>query len=184
LLHKHNHLQHCSIVRTEQSTWNILRFTSPKHRKFWKENLPRLKYWNPAVPMVVNRTHNNAGPARLTVYMRDGSGEPVDVNNFPTTSWSNPVSKAPAPAKGEKAVVINMKNRHSSQILSEFLQTTGAVQVKPTPQEEQEQDEIRELLRKAAADSARTAAENAIKRREKAMLAKARDEAAAIKAAS
>lgn len=40
-------------------------------RKFWRENLTRLKYYNPAVPMFVNRHDEPEGSAILSIYIRD-----------------------------------------------------------------------------------------------------------------
>jgi len=37
-------------------------------RKFWHTYLPRLKYHNPAVPMTVERTDDQEGPATLSVH--------------------------------------------------------------------------------------------------------------------
>lgn len=70
-------------------------------RKFWRENLPRLKYHNPAVPMVVNRTFDQEGPATLRIYLRDGgaSSRPAaaqrdDAKTEPQTQTQTPESTA------------------------------------------------------------------------------------------
>ncbi len=159
------------------------RFTRLTHsgRKFWRDSLPRLKYWNPAIPMVVNRNNNQEGPATLTLYFREGGATFTDIPQ-PSSSTEGP-SAAPPPVEGERVVTINMKNRRSEAILKEFLEKTGAVLVKPTPQDEMEQREIEELAMQSAFDYAAVKKMNDEKKREKRMLEKAQSEAAAIKAA-
>ncbi|KAL2126181.1 hypothetical protein VTI74DRAFT_1522 [Chaetomium olivicolor] len=151
-------------------------------RKFWQHALPRLKYWNPAVPMIVNRTHDQDGPAKLTIYFREpGATLPSDV---PQASSSNDgFSKAPAPAQGERALLIDMKNRRSEAILKEFMDKSGAVAVKPTPQDEAEIREIEELEARSKIDHERVRKRNEALKREKQMIKQAHSEAAAIKAA-
>jgi hypothetical protein len=53
--------------------------TNVYYRRFWRQNMPRLKYWNPAIPMVVNRSDDQAGPARMTIYIRN-SGQAQSAN--------------------------------------------------------------------------------------------------------
>lgn len=154
------------------------------HRKFWRENLPRLKYWNPAIPMIVNRGPNQEAAAKMTVYFRDAS-IPIsaDVADTPVLSATHGHNKAPAPKPWEKTVEIEMTNVHSERILSEFLTTTGAVPVKPTPQEELDMQEVEARKQKSAMDSEIGRKRREAQLREEAMLAQARSEAAAIKAA-
>ncbi|PFH61422.1 hypothetical protein XA68_17408 [Ophiocordyceps unilateralis] len=46
-------------------------------RKFWRECLPRLKYHNPGVAMIVNRHGNNASPPIMTIYLRSQTAQPL-----------------------------------------------------------------------------------------------------------
>lgn len=62
-------------------------------RKFWRDHLPRLKYHNPQVPMIVNRTRDQHGPATLSIYVRGTGVAPAGA----PASESTPVP-APAPA--------------------------------------------------------------------------------------
>ncbi|KAK0705012.1 CI-B8 domain-containing protein [Lasiosphaeris hirsuta] len=154
-------------------------------RKFWQENLPKIKFWNPAVPIIVNRLEILDGPAKMTIYFRDDkTSAPSTQSNIQLNSSSTGTSPAPAPADGERTVVVDMKARHSTDILSEFLAITSAVPVKATPQEEMEMRELEDLKRKGEID--RTETRNALEaeRREKARLALAMNEAASIKAAA
>ncbi|KHE82650.1 hypothetical protein GE21DRAFT_1310143 [Neurospora crassa] len=152
-------------------------------RKFWRENLPKLKYWNPAVPMVINRTTDQKGPAVMTIYFRDDKDAKPSSTPFPTSS-ADGSSPAPKPAQGERIVTIDMKNRNSSVILKEFLDKTGAVAVQPTAKDEEEFREFEDLHRRSEIDRERIRKMNDAKKREKAMLAKAMSDAQSIKAAS
>lgn len=152
-------------------------------RKFWRDALPRLKYWNPAIPMVVNRSTNQEGPATLTLYFREpGAAFTSDIPQ-PSSSTEGS-SKAPAPAEGERVVTIDMKNRLSDAILKEFIDKSGAVAVKPTPQDEIDLRNVEEWEAQGEVDGARVKARNELIKREKRMLAAAHSEAAAIKAAA
>ncbi|KAK4186595.1 CI-B8 domain-containing protein [Podospora australis] len=151
-------------------------------RKFWRTSLPRLKYWNPAIPMIVNRVANQEGPATLSIYFREPGVTPKgDVQQ--QSSSSEGFSKAPAPAEGERVVQIDMKGRHSDQILSEFMAKSGAVPVTPTAQEEMEIREAEELEMKAKIDKERVRKMVEESKREKRLIQQAQSEAAAIKAA-
>lgn len=148
-----------------------------------KENLPRLKFWNPAVPMIVNRTEKQEGPATLTLYFRaDGKPNPRETPQPPSSTTG--ASKAPAPVAGEEAVTIDVKGIHSNEILSKFIEKTLAVPVEPTNAEREEAEEIAELRRRGEIDRVENAKELAAKKREKARLALAMSEAAAIKASA
>lgn len=155
---------------------------TPDDRKFWQDSLPRLKYWNPAVPMVVNRTREQDGPAKLTIYFREPGA--TLASDAPQPSSSNDgLSKAPAPAEGERALAIDMKNRRSEAILKEFMDKSGAVAVRPTAQDELELREAEDLEARSRVDTERVRLRNEDLRREKKMIAQAHSEAAAIKAA-
>ncbi|KAK1827557.1 CI-B8 domain-containing protein [Podospora conica] len=152
-------------------------------RKFMKENLPRLKFWNPAVPMIVNRTPDSEGPATLTLYFReDGTPNPRETPQPPSSTTG--ASKAPAPVAGEKAVTIDIKGVYSTEILDKFIERTSAVPVQPTQAELEEAAEIAELRRRGEIDRAENAKLIAEKKREQARLKLAMSEAAAIKAAA
>ncbi|RYP89374.1 hypothetical protein DL770_004436 [Monosporascus sp. CRB-9-2] len=162
-------------------------------RKFWKTCLPRLKFWNPAIPMLVNRSENQSGPATMSIYFRQtatGAGlvaaaarNMVPLAQQPHSSTTGECP-APAPEEGERVVTIDMKNRHSEAIYDEFMQKTGATVVTPTPDEQVEMQQIEELREKAAVDRAIMKKYIDDKRREERMLAQARQEAEAIRMAN
>ncbi|KAI8634057.1 CI-B8 domain-containing protein [Xylariaceae sp. FL1651] len=163
-------------------------------RKFWRTCLPRLKYWNPAIPMLVNRSDNQAGPATMSIYFRQASSEDSTsvtetVRNMlplaqqPHSSIKNE-HPAPPPDEGERVVTIDMKNVHSDTILSEFLAKTGATPIHPTPDEAVEMRQVEERVERAAVDRAIVKKFIDDKKREERMLALARQEAEAIKASN
>ncbi|KAH8888186.1 hypothetical protein GQ53DRAFT_749108 [Thozetella sp. PMI_491] len=125
-------------------------------RKFWRENLPRLKFWNPSIPMIVNRRRGTPGPATMTLYFRkEGGAATVATPTQQTPSSFEGASPAPAPVEGERTVTIDMKQMHSGVILKEFLEKTGAVPVAPTPQDEAEVRQMEDLKQRSPVDRAR-----------------------------
>ncbi|EAQ83925.1 hypothetical protein CHGG_10329 [Chaetomium globosum CBS 148.51] len=151
-------------------------------RKVWRQNLPRLKYWNPTIPMVVNRSHNQDGPATLSIYFREPGATLASDSPMPSSS-SDGFSKAPAPAAGERVLTIDMKDRRSEAIFKEFMDKSGAVPIKVSPQDEALMREIEDRKAIGAIDRERVRKQNEAAKREKQMIAQAHSEAAAIKAA-
>ncbi|KAI0865549.1 CI-B8 domain-containing protein [Xylaria cubensis] len=164
-------------------------------RRFWKTCLPRLKFWNPAIPVLVNRSDNQAGPATMSIYFRQASAssDPAStteaVRNMlplaqqPHSSTTNE-HPAPPPEEGERVVTIDMKNVRSDAILSEFLAKTGATLVHPSPDELVEMRQVEERVERATVDRAIVKKYLDDKRHEERMLAVAKQEAEAIKAAN
>ncbi|CAK7233963.1 hypothetical protein SBRCBS47491_008788 [Sporothrix bragantina] len=157
-------------------------------RKFWQTYLPRLKYWNPAIPMIVNRTADTTGPATLTIYLRSTQGEsstsssPVTPDTQPSSSFVG-TSKAPEPTLLERTIQIDMKGLHSDAILKDFLAKTGASAVSPTPEEEADMREVEERRERSKVDREVMARYLFAQRREAAILAQAKSEAAVMKQA-
>jgi large subunit ribosomal protein MRP49 len=132
--------------------------------------------------MVVNRTRDQEGPATLTLYFREpGASLQSDVPQ-PSSSTEG-LAKAPAPAEGERIVTIDMKNRRSEAILKEFLDKSGAVAVKTSPQDEVLIREIADREAQAAIDREVMRKRNEEIKREQRRLAQAQSEAAAIREA-
>jgi large subunit ribosomal protein MRP49 len=143
--------------------------------------------------MLINRTTNNAGPATMSIYFRqdsqpDSSTADAVKNMLPLAqqphSSSTNEHPAPPPEEGERVVTIDMKNVHSDVILQEFLSKTGATLIHPTPDEQVQQRQVEERLERAAIDRAIVKKHIEDKRNEERMLALARQEAEAIKAAN
>ncbi|KAI1439001.1 CI-B8 domain-containing protein [Xylaria sp. CBS 124048] len=172
--------------------WNKGHF-GPRH--FWKDCLPRLKYWNPAIPMLVNRFPDQDGPAMMSIYFRQATSASGALSTAEVVRNMLPLAQQPAssiknehpappPEEGERVVTIDMKNMTSEVILTEFLAKTGAVVVGPTPNEQVEFRQIDERAERGAIDRAIVKKYIDDKRREERLLMIARQEAEAIKAAN
>ncbi|KAK8039111.1 hypothetical protein PG993_007522 [Apiospora rasikravindrae] len=168
-------------------------------RKFWKTCLPRLKFWNPAVPMIINRSSNNAGPATLSIYFRQAAAAAAapttPAGSAPKVNFVTPLAQqphssttnecpAPLPEEGERVVTIEMKHQHSDAILQEFLQKTGATVLQPSPDELNEMRQAEDLKDRAAIDRSIMKKYIDDKRAEERLLARAREEAEAIRLAN
>ncbi|VUC22083.1 unnamed protein product [Clonostachys rosea] len=144
-------------------------------KKFWKEILPRIKYHNPAVPMIVNRHNNNDRPPVMTIYLRKPDASPTSdpAPVQPASSWAD-LSKATPPAADERVVTIDMKNKHSSAILEFFLAETRALTIAPTKEEIEEIQSLKVLKKESQISRARVLADRMAKKREEDMLKRAR----------
>ncbi|TFB05249.1 hypothetical protein CCMA1212_002959 [Trichoderma ghanense] len=159
-------------------------------RKFWKEYLPRLKYHNPAIPMIVNRHDQNQNPPTMTIYLRNKSSSAAAAPESPSSSSSSPpseqqqvaqpsssrtgLSKAQPPTADERVVHIDMTNKHSSHILEFFMAETRAVPLQPTNEEIAEMQALETLRRNAEVDRERMRQLREEKKREEDMLKRAR----------
>ena len=119
-------------------------------KKFWRENLPRLKYHNPSVPMIVNRHSRNNKKPTLSIYLRkpDASTPAPATRSQPSSSRNN-MSKATPPDADEKIITVDMTEKHSSHILEYVLAETRAVPIKPTKEEIRELQELDAIDRKS-----------------------------------
>ncbi|KAG5927900.1 hypothetical protein E4U42_001607 [Claviceps africana] len=144
-------------------------------RKFWQQHLPVLKYHNPAIPMIINRHDQNDKHPLLTIYFRT---KPVDDTTTtttiqPATSHTN-LSPAQPPAPHERTVAIDMKSKHSTNILAEFLAATSAVAVQPSKEDILEMQHFEALNRQSNLDRERVRQLMAEKKKEEDMLKRAR----------
>ncbi|KAH7356861.1 50S ribosomal protein-like protein Mrp49 [Rhexocercosporidium sp. MPI-PUGE-AT-0058] len=147
-------------------------------RKFWRNCLPRLKYHNPAIPMTVNRTNDQSGPALLTIHFTSPSAAAdtsPEISSTTTKQTSSaPVAATKAGPATERTEVINMKHRPESEILDQLLAITRARVVKPTAEETRQIQEIEDQNARSERDSVMMAEVNAKRKREEAILIQAR----------
>ncbi|CAL3972497.1 hypothetical protein PZA11_004398 [Diplocarpon coronariae] len=147
-------------------------------RKFWRICLPRLKYHNPAVPMTVNRTNDQAGPALMTIHFTSAQAaatiktEISSTTNAQTSSAPVPQSRAGPPT--ERTETINMKHRSQSEILDQLLALTKARVIRPTAEEIKMIQEIEKQKVRSEKDALLTAEVVAKRKREEAFMATAR----------
>lgn len=148
-------------------------------RKFWRHELVRLKFHNPAIPMTLDRTALQTDQALMTVFFSN----PEDVSSSPTSSPAPTTStsgdKAPSEyAPSERTETINMTNRTQENILSDLLAITKARQVEATDEEMETLRTLEEQRVRSARDSKIGLELRAKKKREEALLAQARGEVA------
>lgn len=150
----------------------------PQYRKFWQNMLRRLKYHNPAVPMIVNRKATNEGAAMMHIYFSKGA--PIDPATLPQNpSSAMDGSKAPEPTENERVVKLDIKDKRSEEILERFIAEAEATPVTPTEEELREMEEVEKLRVKAEKDRVANAKIREEAKKQKAMLDKARAEVAA-----
>ncbi|KAI1461103.1 CI-B8 domain-containing protein [Annulohypoxylon moriforme] len=164
-------------------------------RKFWKDCLPRLKFWNPAIPMLVNRTEDQTAPAKMSIYFRQAAIDSKTPSALISKLSSLPLAQqprssitnehpAPEPEEGERVVTIDMKEAHSDAILEEFIAKTGATKIEPTADDRAEMAQVERRYQKAASDRVIMRKYIDDQKREERMLAIARQQAEAIKMAN
>ncbi|KAI9712857.1 MAG: hypothetical protein M1820_001479 [Bogoriella megaspora] len=145
-------------------------------RKFWRQCLPRLKYHNPAVSMTVDRTIDQSAPAVMTLFYA-----PAPDTDSPTASPAPPSSttsssRTPDHQPFERTHTIDMKNRTDAQILQDLLNVTKAIEVQPTPEDEEMLQTLAEQNQRSEKDRQLMAAVIAEKKKEEDRLKQARGE--------
>ena len=145
-------------------------------RKVWRQYLPRLKYHNPAVSMTVDRSHDNAGPATLTIFFApSGSTSTASASSSPSPTSSTSITKATSEHKPfERVESIDMKHKHEKEILEQLMQVTKAVQVVPSEEEELDMKNLEEHSARSKRDSEITRIYNEKVNQQRALLEQAR----------
>ena len=113
-------------------------------RKFWHNELIRLKYHNPTVQMNVDRTAAAEDSATMSVHFAAGSRE---------SSTASPTSSSPSGSSRratEHVQSIEMKDRTSSEILRELVLITRARPYNPTDEDIEMEKSLEEDRIKAA----------------------------------
>ncbi|KAK5110968.1 hypothetical protein LTR85_000678 [Meristemomyces frigidus] len=153
-------------------------------RKFWRHELVRLKYHNPAVSMTIDRTASADDPALMSVHFApadapqtsedSATSAPTPVTS--TTQDSSPSSDTAAPT--DRVQTIDMKHRTNSEILTELQRLTKAFPVEPTPEEREEIQMLEDHRVRSARDSKLSQEVRARQKREKELLEQARGDVA------
>lgn len=146
-------------------------------RKFWRHELVRLKYHNPAVPMTIDRSALPTDPATLTVFYApaDATQTSSSPTSSPAPTSSTSGDKAPSdytPSDHTSSII--MTNKSSSEILGEVLRLTKAVAVEATPEERETLEKLEEARAKSERDSLLSKEVRERKKREEELLAQAR----------
>ncbi|EME49827.1 hypothetical protein DOTSEDRAFT_121058 [Dothistroma septosporum NZE10] len=133
-------------------------------RKFWRHELVRLKYHNPAVPMTIDRNTLQDDPAVMSVHFGEADVAPLQSSES---------------SSDERIETINMKNFTNSEILDALVRLTKAQPVEPTAEEQEELAKLEEQRRRSERDSKLSQEVRARVKREKELLEQARGDLAA-----
>ncbi|RMZ71275.1 50S ribosomal mrp49 [Pyrenophora seminiperda CCB06] len=122
--------------------------------------LPKIKYWNPSIPIELSRHTDAEGASFLHVYHDTKTQPATGTTNSPTAqqSDSTPPSSTPNPRNtlvpdtSKPAISIDIRDMTDSQILQALIEKTGAEQLEPTPEEVTKMQELEEARQRADAD--------------------------------
>ena len=147
-------------------------------RKFWRNHLPRLKYYNPTVSMTVNRTNDPTAPATLLIHFAPPSSSP-SATASPAPSSSTTPSTAPSQHHPiDRIEAVDVRNMRDNEILTRVLELTEAVPYEATPEELAELKEVEDFKRSSGRDREAQARLNETRKQEQALLDQARGSAA------
>ncbi|TKA32952.1 hypothetical protein B0A50_01178 [Salinomyces thailandicus] len=151
-------------------------------RKFWRHELVRLKYHNPAVPMTIDRTAESTDAAIMSIHFAPSESSPQtsdSATSSPAPVQSTTGSTTPsAHAPTERVQTIDMKHRTDSEILQEVIRLTKAFPVEPTPEEQEEMRLLEEQRVRSTRDSKLSQEVRARQKREQELLEQARGDLA------
>ena len=123
--------------------------------------LPRLKYYNPSVPMLVSRPEQTGGKAEMAIYMKKSKSATSESPSSPEHAPYRPLevgeghispdvrSQPPSASFDEDVVTIRMRGCTEGEIWDKFVEATKAKLVEPglgelsAMQELQESKEMR-----------------------------------------
>ncbi|KAI5237924.1 hypothetical protein E4T43_07770 [Aureobasidium subglaciale] len=145
-------------------------------KKFWRHELVRLKYHNPAIPMTIDRTALQTDPALMTIFFADPEASPTS-GAAPTTSTSG--DKEPSNySPSSRTETIDMTGRTPEHILTDFMKITSARQVEATQEELESLRSLEEQRVRSERDSKLSLEVREKKKREESLLAQARGDLA------
>lgn len=147
------------------------------NRKFWHNELIRLKYHNPAVSMTVDRSIKTEEQATLTVFFAPEdaprtSGSPTSGTAATTSTSGDKEPSEHVPAARTKSVSVSHKV--ADEILKELISITKAQVIEPASEDLQLETDLEEFRKRQQEDRERSLALNAEKKRQEELLAEAR----------
>jgi large subunit ribosomal protein MRP49 len=151
-------------------------------RMFWRHELVRLKFHNPAVPMSIDRTALQTDPALLSVHYTnpDAVQSSSSATSAPAARDSTTKNTTPSDAAStERVETINVTHSNNTEILEAFVRLTKAYPIEPTAEEKEELASLEEQRIRSAAASKLSAEVRARQKREKELLEQARGDMAA-----
>ena len=159
--------------------------TDGVHRKFWRHQLVRMKYHNPAIPMTVDQLKVQTPETEAIMSVHFTSSDPSHMTSDSATASPAPVEStttSTTPSEHdpvERVETIDMKHKSESQILDELIRMTGAIQLEPTEAEKDELRLLEEQRVRSERDSKAAAEKRAKVKREQQLLEQARGDIAA-----
>ncbi|KAK5175729.1 uncharacterized protein LTR77_000868 [Saxophila tyrrhenica] len=155
-------------------------------RKFWRHELIRLKYHNPAVPMTVDRIREEAqtpeSEAIMSVHFASADARQTSssATSSPASTDSTTTATTPSDADPtERVETINMKNKTNSEILQQLTQLTKAYPIEPTEGDKEELRLLEEQRVRSERDSKMYAEHRARMKREREIFEQGRNDLAA-----
>ena len=136
-------------------------------KKFWRHELVRLKFHNPAIPMTLDRTAPQTDPALMTIFFADPEASP-------TSGDKEPSNYAPS----SRTETIDMTGRLPENILADLMNLTNARQIEATKEELDTLRSLEEQRIRSERDSKLSLEVREKKKREEALLAQARGDMA------
>ncbi|KAI1968196.1 hypothetical protein LOZ53_000961 [Ophidiomyces ophidiicola] len=144
-------------------------------RKFWRQCLPRLKYYNPGISMSVKQTDDNAGPALLSLYFENKDGATKQASSTRDES-------APSPTESEYVRTIDVKGKSLEEIWTSFKNLTGAEELQVSEADQHEIEERTRQLQQSAIDRQRVASIRQTRKDQAALLAAAKADIERVRA--
>jgi large subunit ribosomal protein MRP49 len=161
---------------------NLYSYSNSRLRMFWRHELVRLKFHNPAIPMSIDRTALQTDPALLSVHYTnpDAVQSSSSATSAPAARDSTTKNTTPSDAAStERVETINMTHSNNTEILEAFVRLTKAYPIEPTAEEKEELASLEEQRIRSAAASKLSAEVRARQKREKELLEQARGDMAA-----
>lgn len=147
-------------------------------RKFWRSELVRLKYHNPAVAMTVDRSGMTPddestmsihfAPADAIQTSSSATSGPSPTESTTTTSQTSDHTPA------DRVETIGMKFRSNSDILQDLMRITNAYPVEATPEDQEQLAALEEQKVRGDRDRVVSSAHKARVKREQQLLEQAR----------
>lgn len=165
---------------------NTVQSLTPSPRMFWRHELVRLKFHNPAIPMSIDRTASQTDPALLSVHYTNSSAPQSSNSATSAPAARDSTTKNTTPSEAdptERVETINMTHTTNAEILEAFVRLTKAYPVEPTAEEKEELASLEEQRIRSVAASKLSAEVRARQKREKELLEQARGDIAASQAA-
>lgn len=145
-----------NVVRIEWAFPNTDAMENSGQRQFYNEYMPRLKYHNPAVGMIVNTTLKKDSTARMTVYLStvgtQGAAKPSEIGK--AGDAGGPTSEvAVSDKEALRAVQVPTDIMDADNIFQNILTATGGKAVEPTPEDVDQLNEYKRINEEKAIDA-------------------------------